>query len=79
MLTNNGVKTFVCTQGIPSILPGAGNVPPNVITEALKNAEKKVEVEGKKPEVIDAAKVNTETILKGLLTSLDWTATIEWK
>jgi hypothetical protein len=42
-------------------------------------AQKRVEEAGRSAEAVDAAKENTELILKGMLTALGWNANIKWR
>jgi len=65
-------------QGIEAIIPGSANRT-KAIEAALSLAQKKIEDAGKSPDVVSAAKENTEHVLKNSLTALGWSASFKWK
>jgi hypothetical protein len=65
-------------KGIEYIIPGDANRG-DAITSAMNLAQQKVEEAGKSDEVIEAAKINTELVLKSLFKATGWDVKIKWK
>jgi len=67
----------VSNQGIEALIPGTANRI-RAIEGAMRIAQAKVEEAGRSPDVIQAARRNAETLLKGTLAALGWTVIVAW-
>lgn len=78
-LEPNGTYIFAVDQNLISkiVLGNVAITPP--INQAMVLAQQKVADACKNPDNIITAKENTEKILKGFFTPLEWDATIKWK
>jgi len=65
-------------KGIEAIIPG-DTTRTKAIDSAMALAQKKVEEACSAPDVVAAAKVSAENILRGSFSAIGWDASIKWK